>query len=244
MSSPALSRHRSFARPVHASADGRGVAPPISQVADPSDEAGAVTGRYRYDSRGDAWWWSPEMFALYGLPPGAAEPCTQLMLQSLHPGDRARTLQALTRARSGSAFALENRVLRPDGAVRTIVVIGEPQVTGDGDVSAVEGLCIDLTDGRQGTEADRVHALETEVSQLRTAMASRAAIEQAKGILMLLTSCGDQVAFDLLAHISSHTHRKVREVAVAITESASGNGGLPDDIRSILRDACPPSRAY
>ena len=44
-------------------------------------------------------------------------------------------------------------------------------------------------------------------------MASRATIEQAKGILMLLTSCGDQVAFDLLAHISSHTHRKVRDVA-------------------------------
>jgi hypothetical protein len=49
------------------------------------------------------------------------------------------------------------------------------------------------------------------------------------------------VAFDLLAHISSHTHRKVRDVAVAITESASGHGRLPDDIRGILRDACPPS---
>ena len=39
---------------------------------------------------------------------------------------------------------------------------------------------------------------------------------------MLLTSCSDQVAFDLLAHISSHTHRKVRDVAQAITESAPG----------------------
>ena len=58
-------------------------------------------------------------------------------------------------------------------------------------------------------------------------MASRAQIEQAKGILMLLTSCGDQVAFDLLAHISSHTHRKVRDVAQVITESASGHGGCP-----------------
>jgi AmiR/NasT family two-component response regulator len=71
-------------------------------------------------------------------------------------------------------------------------------------------------------------------------MASRAAIEQAKGILMLLTSCTDQVAFDLLAHISSHTHRKVRDIAVAIVESASGHGALPPDVREILRDACPP----
>jgi AmiR/NasT family two-component response regulator len=74
-------------------------------------------------------------------------------------------------------------------------------------------------------------------------MASRAAIEQAKGILMLLMGCGDQVAFDLLAHISSHTHRKVRDVAVSIIESASGRTPLPGDVREILHDACPPSRS-
>ena len=89
---------------------------------------------------------------------------------------------------------------------------------------------------------DRVRALELEVAQLRSAMASRAVIEQAKGILMLLTSCGDQVAFDLLAHISSHTHRKVRDVAHVITESAAGHARLPDDVRAIIRDACPPSQ--
>ena len=89
--------------------------------------------------------------------------------------------------------------------------------------------------------ADRAAALELEVAQLRAAMASRAAIEQAKGILMLLTGCTDQVAFDLLSHISGHTHRKLRDVAQAITASASGGAGLPADIRTILRDACPPA---
>jgi AmiR/NasT family two-component response regulator len=74
-------------------------------------------------------------------------------------------------------------------------------------------------------------------------MASRAAIEQAKGILMLLTGCGEQPAFELLTHISSHTHRKVREVAVALTESAAGHGRLPEDISAILHDACPPGGA-
>ena len=89
-------------------------------------------------------------------------------------------------------------------------------------------------------DADRAAALEIEVAQLRAAMVSRATIEQAKGILMLLTGCTDQVAFDLLSHISGHTHRKLRDVAQAITASASGGAGLPADIRVILRDACPP----
>ena len=73
-------------------------------------------------------------------------------------------------------------------------------------------------------------------------MASRAAIEQAKGFPVLLVACGEQAAFDLLSHIASHTHRKVRDVAQAIIGSAVGNGPLPEDIRGILRDACPPAR--
>jgi AmiR/NasT family two-component response regulator len=72
-------------------------------------------------------------------------------------------------------------------------------------------------------------------------MASRAVIEQAKGVLMLLTGCADQAAFDLLTHISSHTHRKVREIAQELVGSATGRDPLPADVKEILRDACPPS---
>ena len=92
-------------------------------------------------------------------------------------------------------------------------------------------------------DADRVSALQLEVEQLRTAMASRAGIEQAKGILMLLTGCTDRVAFDVLTHISSTTHRKVRDLALAITDSACGRSPLPADVQSAIRDACPPPRA-
>jgi hypothetical protein len=112
----------------------------------------------------------------------------------------------------------------------------------DGAVTAVQGMSIDLTDcPRPRDDEDRTGALEAEVAQMRAAMASRATIEQAKGILMLLTGCSDHVAFDLLAHISSHTHRKVRQVAESITESAAGHARLPDDVAAIVRDACPPA---
>jgi AmiR/NasT family two-component response regulator len=92
-----------------------------------------------------------------------------------------------------------------------------------------------------GSDGDRLQALEAEVAQLRTAMVSRAVIEQAKGVLMLLTGCTDQAAFDLLTHISSHTHRKVRDVAQELVGSATGRCPLPEDVKVILRDACPPS---
>jgi len=183
------------------------------------------------------------MFALYGLPPGSAPPDTAAYLDLQRPADRERVLEAISRAcATGRDFALETRIIRTDGKERDVVLVGEPHLDG-GTVTAVEGMAIDITECHPpGSPTERAEALETEVGQLRAAMASRACFEQAKGILMLLTSCSDQVAFDLLAHISSHTHRKVRDIARVITESASGRTRLPDDVRAIIRDACPPSR--
>jgi hypothetical protein len=240
MSSPALSRDRASARPTPPAAV---TAAPVPRPAEPPAMEQGMAARYRYDRRSSSWWWSPEMYAVQGLPPDATTPGTDTLLRYQHPEDRPRTLAAITAAcEEARAFSLETRTVRPDGAHRTLVFVGEPTLDADGRVAAVDGLCLDITDGRPpGSESERVHALETEVEQLRAAMASRAAIEQAKGILMLLTTCSDQGAFDLLAHISSHTHRKVRDVAHAITASAAGRTGLPDDVRGIIRDACPPA---
>jgi PAS domain-containing protein len=243
MSSPALTRDRTAVR------TGPGTTAPIPtpQPLAPPAVAPAparAAGRYRFDRYTGAWWWSPEMFDLYGLPPGSPQPDTETYLRFQHAEDRERLVSALSSAlSSGCAFVLETRIVRADGRVRAVVLMGEPQVDPAGTVTSLDGMCIDLTECRPpGSDVERAQALQAEVCQLRAAMASRAQIEQAKGILMLLTSCSDQVAFDLLAHISSHTHRKVRDVAHVITESAAGHARLPDDVRAIIRDACPPSQ--
>jgi hypothetical protein len=236
MSSPITVRRRSLPYPLHTTA-----APSSSpQVSAP--QGGRVAGRYRYDLSTAGWWWSPEMFAVLGLPADVAAPSTELLLARQHPADGPRVLAALEAARRGIGFVLQLRSSRWDGGERLVVLLGEPSFDGAGEIAAVEGVCVDITDGRpHGGDDDRVRALQTEVLQLRTAMASRACIEQAKGILMLLTNCSEQGAFELLAHISSHTHRKVREIAQTIVESATGRGRLPDDVAGILRDACPPA---
>jgi hypothetical protein len=226
---------------------------PAPQPARSAIAARRLAGRYRYDRRAGTWSWSPEMAVLLNLARNGAHPCTELLVRSLHPGDRPRTLDAIAGAcTAGLPFALRVRLGSRSGGERPAVLIGEPVVDAAGAVDALEGVLVEVppdpgppeprpgADDGDGDGDDRVHALETEVTQLRTAMSSRAAIEQAKGILMLLTSCGEQVAFDLLAHISSNSHRKVRDVAVAIVESAAGHAGLPEDIQGLMRDVCPP----
>jgi hypothetical protein len=210
-----------------------------------SAPAARLAGRFRGDLATEQWWWSPELYALHGIPAGSVQPTVGLLLSHVHPGDRPSLREALSAAgTAGTPFAREYRALRMDGQQRSALLVCEPETDAAGIVTALTGLVVDVTECRTTPPADeQVHRLETEVEQLRNAMASRAAIEQAKGILMLLMGCGDQVAFDLLAHISSHTHRKVRDVAVSIIESASGHSPLPDDVREILHDACPPSRS-
>src|SRR3954471_22324823 len=208
----------------------------------PGAESTRVAARFRYDRRSGLWWWSPEMFTLHGLPAGSPQPDTETYLAHQRAEDQARLLAAMSSAcATGRDFALETRIIRADGQERDVILVGECRTDDTRVVNAVDGLAIDITQCHPpGSPGERAQALQAEVGQLRAAMASRAAIEQAKGILMLLTSCSDQVAFDLLAHIPSHTHRKVRDIALVITESASGRGQLPDDVRAIVRDACPP----
>ncbi|MGY5885217.1 PAS and ANTAR domain-containing protein [Modestobacter lacusdianchii] len=202
-----------------------------------------AAGRFRGDLTTEQWWWSPELHALLESTPGSLRPSVTALLSAVHPDDRPAVQEALlTASETGSPFAREHRVLRGDGSSHPVLLVCEPEVDHHGSVTALTGLVLDLTDSRPAA-GEQLRHLETEVEQLRSAMASRASIEQAKGVLMLLMGCSDQVAFDLLAHISSHTHRKVREVAVAIVESASGSTPLPDDVREILHDACPPARS-
>ncbi|MCO7218375.1 ANTAR domain-containing protein [Klenkia sp. PcliD-1-E] len=69
------------------------------------------------------------------------------------------------------------------------------------------------------TELDDLRA---EVRQLREALAYRAVIEQAKGVLMAVHGCTAEAAFQILADQSQHTNTKVREVAQQLMDSVRG----------------------
>jgi GAF domain-containing protein len=57
-------------------------------------------------------------------------------------------------------------------------------------------------------------------AQMEQAMASRAVIEQAKGIVMGEKGCTPDEAFRILAKLSSTTNVKLRDIAIALVEGA------------------------
>jgi GAF domain-containing protein len=74
-----------------------------------------------------------------------------------------------------------------------------------------------------GVALANMHLYEAQgkvAEQLQTAMASRAVIEQAKGILIGAPSCSPEDAFDLLVQLSQESNRKLRDVAQALVDDA------------------------
>jgi hypothetical protein len=65
------------------------------------------------------------------------------------------------------------------------------------------------------------HARDT-VENLRTALHSRAVIDQAKGILMAVRQIGADEAFTLLVEQSQRENRKLRDLAVQLVGQATG----------------------
>lgn len=57
-------------------------------------------------------------------------------------------------------------------------------------------------------------------THLQAAMASRAVVEQAKGIIMSVAACDADEAFQLLARQSQRTNRKLRDIATEVVAAA------------------------
>lgn len=69
--------------------------------------------------------------------------------------------------------------------------------------------------------ADLYCTATSRAEQMSEAMASRAVIEQAKGVLMAGRRCSADEAFGILVKLSQETHRKLREIAQAIVDDIS-----------------------
>jgi len=164
-------------------------------------------GWYRFYFADERWEWSPEVARIHGYEPGVVVPTTQLVLSHKHPDDYeqvAATLQDIRRTHK--AFSTRHRIITKDGATREVVVIGERMHDNAGRVVGTQGFYIDVTPPDEIQAAIITEAV-AEIAE------NRAAIEQAKGVLMLVYRIRPDAAFDLLKWRSQETNVKLRVLA-------------------------------
>ena len=96
-------------------------------------------------------------------------------------------------------------------------------------------LAVEATWGSVSPGQD-VAALRTENDQLRRTMAGRAVIDQACGMVMVLTPCRRSAARGLLVDVARQCDLRLREVAAALVATTEDKS-LPEQMHRALRRA-------
>ena len=116
----------------------------------------AQIGSWEWDVAADKVTWSAELYRIYGVDPHEHEATFGGYLQRVHPEDRER-VQATIGAALGEAraFQFDERIVRPDGAIRTLASRGQVFTGDDGKPARMVGICQDVTEARRSERALR-----------------------------------------------------------------------------------------
>jgi hypothetical protein len=180
-------------------------------------------GYYTYTVRDDHWHWSDGLYELHGYAPHAVPASTELMLGHKHPDDAARVFDVLeTAIRDGRPFSCYHRIVDVKGSVRSVMSVGRGVMDSNGQVEKVEGFMVDLTGVRDSENRAAAEEALLEVAQ------ARSAVEQAKGMLMLVLGCGPDEAFGTLRRYASGAGLRLNELARRLVEEVAVRPLPPD----------------
>lgn len=179
-------------------------------------------GTFRFFLDGERWEWSDAVACMHGYEPGTVHPTTELLLLHKHPDDRERVAAVLEEVFTGRPFSSRHRIIDAKGHTHTVVVVGDRMLAGNGEVIGTSGFYVDVTDSL-GSDISTV---------LSHVAASRASIEQAKGVLMATYGISEQRAFDILVWRSQESNLKVRDVAARFLQAIAGKAS-PDTLSHV-----------
>jgi hypothetical protein len=199
----------------------------MTSVDDSVPGSPARVGWYRFFFADDRWEWSPEVQRLHGYAPGTVSPTTELVLSHKHPDDRRQVTATLAEVRRNrQAFSTRHRIVDTVGDVHEVIVVGDELSDDAGAVVGTHGFYVDVTPNA----AQRQESITAAVAEIA---ASRAAIEQAKGMLMLIYRVDADRAFELLKWRSQEANVKLRRLAEQ----------LSSDFLAVQNDDQLPSRS-
>jgi len=170
-------------------------------------------GTFRFWFVGERWEWSDEVARMHGYEPGAVVPTTKLLLSHKHPDDRAHVQELLDYAlQSEGSFSSRHRFIDTGGVVHDAIVVADRMLDESGVVVGTAGYYIDLTDTFDEARQEMLDAALPDLFE------NRAAIEQAKGVLMYVYRVSAEQAFRVLQWRSQETNIKLRVLARQLLE--------------------------
>ncbi len=109
-------------------------------------------GHWEWNSLTDENKWSPEIEALYGLPPGGFEGGYQGWTKLLHPDDLGKAEADVRRALESGEYFTEFRVVWPDGSVHWLETRANVFKDGHDKPVRIMGVNMDVTERKRNEE--------------------------------------------------------------------------------------------
>jgi PAS domain S-box-containing protein len=118
-------------------------------------------GIWTYDARADEVNWDERSRRIFGMGPDEHVDYASFVWGTVHVADRLLVHETAQRAMSltgNGRYDIEHRVVRPDGSVRWVMVMGQATFEGEGPARApaqLTGIVMDVTDRREMERALR-----------------------------------------------------------------------------------------
>ncbi len=125
----------------------------------------AGLGSWEWNIQSGAMHWSEQLHRIAGTAADQFLPTYDGFLAGIHREDRVRVDQTMrTAVQAGEAYAIDHRIVLPDGTVRTVQQQGKPYRDASGKRSRMVGTIHDITARKQ---------LETDLTQARDSLEAR-----------------------------------------------------------------------
>ena len=113
----------------------------------------AHLGSYEWDVATNKVRRSDELCRIFGVLPGQFAPTYEAYLACVHPEDRSATNAIISRAfEKQQPFDFEERIVLPDGGIRTLRSRGDWTLDDNGRPTSLVGICQDITEQKQAEQ--------------------------------------------------------------------------------------------
>ncbi len=113
----------------------------------------AHLGSWDWDIVADQVAWSDEVYRIFGLAPQGSSPTYGVFVDATHPDDQTSVERAVRAAvEGGEPYAIDHRIVRPDGTERIVHEKAEVVVDEEGNAIKVVGTVQDITERRRAEE--------------------------------------------------------------------------------------------
>jgi PAS domain S-box-containing protein len=111
-------------------------------------------GSYDFEIASNTNVWSDQLYRIYGREPQSFMATYEKFLEMVHPDDREKIISVHQEALANIApYEMEERILWPDGEVRTLASWGEVVAGPDGKPARMVGICWDITEEKKTADA-------------------------------------------------------------------------------------------